>query len=209
MISFNKNNWIFTLFFILTKFCKYRKLLKQCLINNNFAQEFSIDQIISLDLNSLKNNNIEVLVLDYDGVLCEQGEIKPLPQVIAWLERALLVFGEHKIFILSNNPLLARQEFFNKYFNNQIIFIKNKPKPYPDGIAEIYDYLQSYLGRSQEKSHMLIIDDRLSTGILAAKIFGIASCLVLNPYTNIRKQFVIEYWFIFLRKLERLIIWHS
>ena len=198
------NKFIFTVI----KFYQCHILLKKCLINNNFNQEFGTDQITSLELNSLKNNNVLALILDYDGVLTSEGEIKPLPQVMAWLEQAVLVFGPKRIFILSNNPLLERQEFFNKYFNNQIIFIVAKPKPYPDGIAEIYAQLQLELGKVPEKSQILMIDDRLSTGILAAKIFGIASCLVLQPYTNINARFIVELWFILIRKLERLIVWH-
>lgn len=215
MLWLNKNNFLSKLIFTVTKFYQYRKLLQKCLIYNNFPQtlaqlpqEFAVDRITLLELNSLKQSNIEVLILDYDGVLCPQGEIKPLPEVISWLEQATLIFGAKKIFILSNNPLLERQEFLNKYFNNQIIFIVTKPKPYPDGIIEICDYLKLTTGQIPEKSRMLFVDDRLSTGILAAKIFGIVGCLILKPYTNIKKRFLIESSFIVIRKLERLILCH-
>lgn len=200
----NISNFIFTA----TKFYQHRKLLKQCLVNHHVAQEFAVDGITLLELNSLKENNIEILILDYDGVLCPQDEIQPLPEVISWLEQAILVFGSKKIFILSNNPLAARQKFLDKYFNNQIVFIVAKPKPDPDGIMKICDYLLLATGAVPEKSQILFIDDRLATGILAAKIFGIASCLLLKPYTNIRQRFIIESWFMIIRKLERFILWH-
>lgn len=208
MLVYKTNSFLPTWLFTVTKFYQFRKALKRCLVTNNIAQEFCVDRIASIDLNILKNHHISALILDYDGVLCEQDGIEPRTEVINWIEKALLVFGSKRIFILSNNPLPERQDFFNKYFNNQIIFVVNKPKPYPDGIAEIYNYCQLSSSTPIEKSTLLIFDDRLSTGILAAKIFGIASCLILSPYTNIKKQFIIESWFIMLRKLERLAIWH-
>lgn len=208
MLVYKTTSFLSTFVFTLTKFYQFRKALKKCLLINNIAQEFYVDRIASVDLNILKNHHISALILDYDGVLCEQDGIEPRTEVINWIDRALLIFGSKRIFILSNNPLPARQDFFNKRFNNQIIFVVNKPKPYPDGIAEIYDYCQLSSSTPIEKSTLLIFDDRLSTGILAAKIFGIASCLILSPYTNIKKQFIIESWFIMLRKLERLAIWH-
>lgn len=208
MIPYKSNGFMSTWIFTLTKLYQFRKILKKCLLVNNIAQEFYIDRLVSLDLNVLKNYNISALILDYDGVLCEQDGIEPSTEVINWIEQALLIFGSKRLFILSNNPLPERQDFFNQRFNNQIIFVVNKPKPYPDGIAEIYNYCQLSSNIAIKKSTILMIDDRLSTGILAAKIFGIASCLVLAPYTNVKKHFIIESWFIILRKLERLTIWH-
>ena len=185
-------NFVFTII----KFFQYGRLLK--------TQEFTVDKIVLLDLNELIQKNILALILDFDGVLGAQRDLQPLPEVIEWLEKAIEIFGK-KIFILSNNPLLARKQFFDKYFNNQIIFITAKPKPDPEGIMLIFNNLQLF--RHIEKSQVLLIDDRLSTGVLAAKIFGIASCLVKRPYVNLKKRFFEELFFVLLRKIERLIVW--
>ena len=180
------------------KFFEYHHILK--------TKQFSIEQIICLDLNKLKQENILALILDFDGVLAPQGDIYPLPEVIEWLEKAILVFGEKRIFILSNKPLLSRKNFFDKYFNNQITFVTAKPKPDPEGIMIIFNNLQ--VSACIEKSQILLIDDRLATGILAAKIFGIASCLIKQPYVNLKKRFFEELFFMLIRKIERLIVWH-
>ena len=186
-------NFIFTII----KFFQYRSLLK--------SQEFVVDKIVSLDLNKLKQENIAALILDFDGVLSSEGEISPVPKVIEWLDKAIPLFSK-KIFILSNNPLLERKQFFDKYFNNQIEFIVARPKPDPEGIMTIFNNLQ--LLEHIKKSQILLVDDRLATGILAAKIFGIASCLVKRPYVNLKRRLFEELFFMFIRKIERLLVWH-
>ncbi len=184
--------------FTIIKFFRYRSCLKK--------PEFTVDQIILLNLEYLKQKNILALILDFDGVLGSHGKLQPLPEVVEWLERAVQIFGPKKIFVLSNNPLASRRDFFEQYFNNQIEFIIAKPKPNLEGIITIFNDL--LLFGSIEKSQVLLIDDRLATGILAAKIFGIASCLIMKPYVNLRGNWIKELFFMFLRKLERIIVWH-
>lgn len=180
------------------KFFHYRRALK--------ANDFEVDRLTLLDLNTLKQKNIVALILDFDGVLGYQGDLQPLPEVIEWLERTIQIFGSKKIFILSNKPLLARKQFFDKYFNNNIIFIIAKPKPDTQGITNIFNILQQ-TNIPIKKTQVLMIDDRFATGILAAKIFGIPSCLIKQPYVNLKQRFFEELFFIVLRKIERLILW--
>lgn len=175
-------------------------------LNSKFPQEFSIDRLIDLNVDQLKRAKFLALILDYDGVLCSQGEIIPKQEVIDWLRKALLIFGSKRIFILSNNPLRERQEFFSKHFKDEILFIVSKPKPNTQGMSEIYNYCKLSFGSSINKTTILMIDDRVTTGVLAAKIFGISACLVLKPYTNFGKQFIIEAWFSLLRRIERLML---
>ena len=219
LLIFNKNNPIFRIIFTFFYFYKYRQSLKKSLIYHNVNSEvnstkvlpmdFNVDQVTLLELDSLKVNKIKILILDYDGVLSSYGESQPLPEVIDWLERAILIFGSRKIFILSNNPSLIRKEFLDKYFNEKIIFVISKPKPYIDGIEYIKKHLLLEFGESPINSEILMVDDRLATGILAAKIADIASCLILKPYINIKKKFIVEIVFIMFRKFERLILCHS
>lgn len=181
------------------KFFKNRKLLR-CL-------EYSVDQITYLNLDKLKQQNIKALIVDFDGVLAAEGQPTPLPEAISWLEQAIQTFGVNKIFIFSNNPTIVRQQFFEKYFNNHIIFIIAKPKPDTEGLSYAFNYLQKTSSASIEKSQILMLDDRLATGILAAKIFGIASCLIQQPYVNLKNNFAKELFYIAVRGLERLTIW--
>lgn len=218
LLIFNKNNPIFRMLFTFFYFYKHRQSLKKCLIYHKvnsavnskdvLPMEFNVDQVTLLELNSLKFNKIKILILDYDGVLSSYGESQPLPEVINWLERAILIFGPRKIFILSNNPSLIRKEFSDKYFNEKIIFVISQPKPYTDGIEYIKKYLLLEFGEAPINSEILLVDDRLATGILAAKIADIASCLILKPYINIKKKFIVEIVFIMFRKFERLILCH-
>lgn len=181
------------------KFFKNRKLLRYL--------EYSEDQITSLDLNKLKQQNIKALIIDFDGVLAAESQPTPLPEAISWLEQAIEAFGVNKIFIFSNNPTIVRQQFFEKYFNNHIIFIIAKPKPDIEGLSYAFNYLQKTSSVNIEKSQILMLDDRLATGILAAKIFGIASCLIQQPYVNLKNNFAKELFYIVIRRLERLTIW--
>jgi predicted HAD superfamily phosphohydrolase YqeG len=215
-------NWLSNLLFIATKFYQFRQLLKNYLINsnsnavikqhdlpNNFI--LAVNRLIDLDLNDLYKQGIRILILDYDGVLTAHGEIEPSSEVIEWLQQAVAMFGSQKIFILSNNPLQSRAEFFTEFFTKKIIFINkeflSRPKPYPDGVQVVLRDV-GVDGTMITKSQVLLVDDRLSSGILAAEICGISGCLVKKPYTNLKKHFILEWWFIFIRKLEKLILWH-
>lgn len=220
LITFNKNHPIFRIFFTVYYFVKYRKLLKNCLIHKyelnklinlenqaHLLDEFHVDKLISLNIANLKINGIKFLILDFDGVLSTYGEDQPLSEVIYWLEEAIANLGAKKIFILSNNPSLSRKIFLDKYFTENIIFVISKPKPYIDGIEYIKGYLLQELHQKPLNSEILLVDDRLATGILAAKIAGISSCLILNPYINMNKKFIVELIFIILRSFERLLLY--
>lgn len=167
--------------------------------------ELIADSLLLLDPERLKKQNTIALILDFDGVLAYEGDLHPLPEIIEWLDKAIEIFGSKKIFILSNNPLPQRKLFFEKYFNNNIIFITAKPKPSTEGIEMAYKILDSDL--KFNKSQILLIDDRLLTGILAAKIFGVSCCLIRKPYVNLKHKVLKEIFFILLRLIERTIIW--
>lgn len=207
-----KSNWLYRLSFTIINFIKYRSNLKQVLLYDQLAIEgnidFSIPHLVNLKPSLLKSWNIQALILDFDGVLAHYGENQPVVEVINWLETALELFGAGKIFILSNNPALPRKIFLDQYFDKKIIFVTSNPKPDPAGIIYINKYLSDNLGRVLPKEQILLFDDRIATGILAAKIFGISSCLILDPYVNMKKNFLVEFLLIMLRKLERLMVWH-
>ena len=214
MKNFSIIKFISRLGFTLVNLFRYRKQLKQCLIYNQLAQspqklniDFSIKNIEALDLQALSQANIKALILDYDGVLSNHGESQPLPAIMLWLEQAIKIFGGENIFVLSNNPQTERKEFLDAHFNRQIEFVINKPKPYPDSVIYIYQKLYSNSG-SISKENILLIDDRIGTGILAAKIVGVSSCLILDPYVNFNKHLIIEFLLTVVRKLERCLIWH-
>jgi len=148
----------------------------------------------------LKQQGIEVLVLDFDGVLAEYGTSQPHLQLNSWLTECIKIFGANHVFILSNQPSPDRINYFEQHFAGVRFIGSVRKKPYPDGLEKI-------MHLTQKKSETLIlIDDRLLTGVLAACTAKINIIYITCPYTNLSKQPIPECFFIALRFLERLII---
>lgn len=148
----------------------------------------------------LQTCGVNALVLDFDGVLAAHGEHVPRPEIIIWLQELSHVYAPHKIYILSNKPIPTRIEFFRRNFP-EIVFIKAKrKKPYPDGLQEIIEH------SGLDGRQVMLIDDRLTTGVLAALIAGVQVRWVTKPYINIKGKTLSELWFIFLRWFERLLV---
>lgn len=156
--------------------------------------------VTALNPSNLKSRGFRILVIDFDGVLAPHGETVVKPKTASWLSECLTTFGAGNIFILSNKPTEARAHYFAKSFPG-ITFIKPKrKKPYPDGLLEI-------LAATKIKpNELLLIDDRLLTGILAATIANTGACYITHPVISMEKRPIQELFFIGLRALERLII---
>lgn len=148
----------------------------------------------------LAEKNVQVLVLDYDGILAAHGEPTPRPENIAWLQEISQKYAPHKIYILSNKPNPDRIAYFQQHLPN-IGFVKAaRKKPYPDGMLQVVNL------SGVPATQIMIADDRLCTGILAALIAGTQGCWITVPYINLRDSFFAELGFIILRCLERVII---
>lgn len=146
----------------------------------------------------LQTHHIQVLILDFDGVLAPHGEIQPLPEIVAWLKQCLTIRPDMMVFILSNKPNPEREHYFRQMFP-AFYFVKNvRKKPYPDGILSIL----TQTGRPATQT--LMVDDRLLTGILAAQIAGVHGFYVTKCYHNWKKYPFRELFFTFLRKLEKI-----
>lgn len=154
-----------------------------------------IETVLQIDPKTLKSEGIEVLALDFDGVLASYGEETLDPKLSSWLNSCVAEFGHQKVFVLSNKPSLERIQLFS---NHQIGFIHGKKKkPYPDGLEEI-------LKKTGTSPHrLMLMDDRLLTGILAAEIAGVKAKWVTKPFIDIQKHPAPEIFFIVLRKIER------
>ncbi len=158
----------------------------------------TIDHVTALQLNELVNNNIKVLMLDFDGVLNSYGEVCLNPDVQAWMAN-LLNNSDIKICILSNNMFKERKTFLQKIENLDIIHAI-KPKPYPDTIL---NFMSEH---NIAAKNILLIDDRYFTGVLAGVIAGINIFCISNPFTNYKKRWLIESLFLGLRFFERLLL---
>ncbi len=157
-----------------------------------------IQTVTQLNAARLDQLQIKALALDFDGVLSPHGDIAPLPAIEAWLH-ALCDAWKGQIFLLSNKPFSAREAYLKNHFPT-IHFIKDvAKKPYPDGLNTI-----AALAHCQT-NEVLMIDDRLLTGILAAAISG-TQALWLTPAVRNVAFSRHEFFFSSLRCIDRLLV---
>jgi len=157
-----------------------------------------ISSVLDLPLDFCAQKNIEILVLDFDGVLASHGEIKPEARIHVWLENLVKSKTVKKICILSNKPSLSRAEFFKDHFPEFIWVSGVRKKPYPDGLLKIIQ------DEKIDPKLVCLIDDRLLTGILAAELAGTQAILITKPLSNFERHFFKECFFASLRFLEQL-----
>ena len=156
--------------------------------------------ILTLDPLALKAGGIEVLVLDFDGVLAPHGFPAPLPEAEQWLALNTAVFGAENIFILSNKPTNARKSWFDKHFTGIRFISGERKKPFPDGLNKIGELAKVPL------SAILMVDDRLLTGCLAAINAGARTFYVRRPFTSLSRNPVADLFFQIIRIMERGIV---
>jgi predicted HAD superfamily phosphohydrolase YqeG len=157
-------------------------------------------RILSLDPDDLLSSGITALALDFDGVLAPHGAPEPLPEAIAWIKRCEAVFGGDRIFILSNKPTEGRRAWFNVHFPSFRFVSGVRKKPYPDGLIKTGELAGIPL------SHILMVDDRLLTGCLAALVAGARPCYIRQPYISLGQRPLAELFFVLLRWVERCFV---
>lgn len=162
------------------------------------ARDLQLASIVNLTPQNLTDRGIEALVLDFDGVLAAHAELRPRADVVQWLNTFAQEFAPHKIYILSNKPTAERQAYFKQNFPDITFIVAKRMKPYPDGLQQIL--LTSGLLPNQ----LLLVDDRLGTGILATIISGIQGYWITQSITNFYARPLRETWFMLLRHIERL-----
>jgi len=156
--------------------------------------------ILELDPKELQRSGISALVLDFDGVLAHHGAPLPISATVDWMKRCEAVFGGERMFILSNKPTDGRRQWFAENFP-AIRFISGvRRKPYPDGINKTAELAGVPL------SAIMMVDDRLLTGCLAALVAGARPCYIRRPYVSFQYLPVIELFFLLLRTIERLYV---
>lgn len=181
--------------YALAKGAKHRRQLGKFL----FDKSLQIAQLESLTVEQLEKANVAVLVLDFDGVLAPHDTDVPTPSAQAWLGAMSRGLGEQRIAILTNKAKPARIQFFKTNFPGIQVITGVAKKPYPDGLWEIANY------RGIESSRLMLIDDRLLTGMLAASIAPCQARYFIKPTQSYRKHFFKESFFSLLRGTERLI----
>lgn len=156
-----------------------------------------------LSLDRWKEKGIKTLIFDFDGVLASHGEDVPNSVMRHLLQQSTELFGNEHVFILSNKPSAIRAEYFAKHFEHIQFIRANRKKPYPDGIEKIIELSKS------KPEQILLVDDRLLTGALAACISGIRCQYIAEPLMNKQKRPVVETFFHGLRIIERILLYNS
>jgi len=182
-------------------------VIKKAYLNRLALQAFFYQKekrktcITDIDLNFIERSGIQSLVLDFDGVISPHDHYIPSKPITTWLKKAIKIFGDGRIFILSNNTKNEdRIKYFDKNFK-EIIFIRNKyMKPYT------YDICNAFKENNikQFKSAM-IIDDRLLTGILLSLILRTKAILITSPLVDMKNNIIKETYISYLRKIEKII----
>jgi uncharacterized protein len=174
---------------------KYKAVLRK------YRQDkaLQIKSLLELDPRQLKAQGIEALILDFDGVLASHGESEPNSEVSHWLHACLKIFGDGKIFILTNEPTLSRENHFKDKLSGIKWLTPERKKPFPDGALAVIN--QSGI----QPETLLLVDDRLLTGILMAAIVGIPGLYVTHPWISLSSRPFIETFYILLRRIERLL----
>lgn len=156
--------------------------------------------ILTLDPEALFSSGVAVLALDFDGVLAGHGFPVPLPEAIAWMKRCEAVFGGEHIFILSNKPTDGRRQWFAGQFPAMRFISGVRKKPYPDGLKKTGELAGVPL------YSIMMVDDRLLTGCLAAMVAGARPCYIRRPYVSFNHRPMAELFFRLLRAGERLFV---
>jgi putative phosphatase len=142
------------------------------------------------------DQGLRVLVLDFDGVLSFHAGEAPLPVVADWLRKAEAVFP-NALFVLTNLPTPERKKMFETQYPRIQLIETPRKKPYPDGILSLLKTIPC------SPQQVLLVDDRLLTGILLAVSTGIRGCWITEPYRNFKLHPVKESFFTLLRLADQ------
>ena len=153
---------------------------------------YQINHIVELTQKQLIQSGVKVLALDFDGVLASHGQIEIEHKIQNWLSQITL-----PVYILTNKPFAARLAHLKQYSNLKVI-THVKKKPYPDGLEKILNETQV------QPNEVLLVDDRLLTGMLATCIAGTQGIWVVVPLKNYKDHLIIESGFELLRVCERV-----
>ena len=129
--------------------------------------------------------------------MANHGEAQPLLEVENWLRKLCLEIGESRVAILTNKPIPQRLAYFAKNFPLIHVVQDGRKKPYPDGILEVANY------KGVAPHRVVLLDDRLLTGMLATCLACSQGWYFCHPYRNLCKRPIKELFFSLLRVVER------
>ena len=134
-----------------------------------FKPHIRLKRITDVDIELLKSNNIDTLLLDIDNTMSTHHGTVLVDGLIEWLNQ--MNSCKIKLIVLSNSKR-DRVEPFAKRIN--LDFVSSGLKPLPFG------YLKAIKMVGSEKRKTAIIGDQLFTDSFGARIVGIKS-IILEP----------------------------
>lgn len=155
--------------------------------------------ILDIKPSTLKAQGIQVIALDFDGVLAHHDATTIDTPILDWLHDCNAIFGENNVYLHSNNNRPDRLEFLSQHCPYLTILAPNLKKPHPEGLLSI----THKTGISPK--HIALIDDRLMTGMLAACLAGCHGIYIRHPYVDYRHETYKELVFSTLRVIERIL----
>jgi len=174
---------------------RYRQILRAYCVDPALQRT----SVLELDPNAIRKQGFKAVILDFDGVLASHGEAELSPEIAGWLNNFIRVWKEETIFVLSNKPEIVRIRYFKKYYPGIKFIIPLRKKPYPDSILQVLQLT------GVDARELLVLDDRLLTGVLAAVIANTQARYITHPLISFRKRPLRECFFMVLRTLERCI----
>jgi uncharacterized protein len=159
-----------------------------------------IGALSEITLEKIEHANVAILVLDFDGVLASHDEPIPSKEAQAWLQKISAAMGEQRIVILTNKPKPERLAYFATHFPLINVWTNGRKKPYPDGLLDIMRY------KAVAPHRVLLVDDRLLTGMLATCLSCCQGWYFTKPRRCFWRRPIRESFFSFLRFLERCVV---
>jgi HAD superfamily phosphatase (TIGR01668 family) len=144
---------------------KVKRLFKN--IINYLSPKYYFDKISDIDLNKLKQKNIDTILLDLDNTLVPWYNSYIDPEIYNWLNN--IKMNNFKVCIISNGVSI-RVKRISKELG--FPFISNAIKPSTRSIVKALKMLNS------KPENTVIIGDQIFTDILAGNRLGLTTILV-------------------------------
>ena len=158
----------------------------------------SVNSIADLNPQALHDQGVRVVIFDFDGVLAPHDHLTLTETDLAQLRVFCDIFEQTNIFIWSNNPIPARMRWLQEQFPH-IVWLEGEQKPSPDCLQQL---IQT---KNYEPKTVLMIDDRLLTGVLAGILAGTQVRLIKKAKVRLKGNLKAESGFILLRWVERMV----
>ena len=169
----------------------YRRRLFDAAFSRSIARLSDLDPAVPF------KGCVKVIALDFDGVLAPHGYPEPTGTMKVWLDGIGRSGQFSRIYVYSNKPSESRKRYFQENYP-EFRFISNvRKKPYPDGLHKIIEL------EGVAPEMVLMVDDRLLTGILAAAIAGTSSLYIAKPLADYSSNPAKEIFFALIRLVER------